>query len=446
MTNELNGVAYKVSATIDTDVTGAQSPNLRIRKAVNTLAIVPKSERISLLARKIYNVMLHYAQRQGVDQPFYRVRLRDIAGGIDFNSNNTEVIKQHLRQMVSTVVEWQSPTTGEGSRWSLSGLVSHADITMERGELMLEWSYARNIKQELLDPQRFAKISLHFQIGLKSTSGLVLYEICSRYVDNPSGLTARQSWKWWWPVLTGSPTNENSVQEYKYFKRDVLKKAINEVTRVTDIDVELIEHKTGRTIKEIQFRIQKKPQPTVAPLHGVAPVDLRVVGAAIKAGISQEKAEKFMDKYGSKAVDAAVKVLNERQTHARLEQVRQPDQFLNALLKSGNFGDRKDEKLPAIKLPDTKSARIALIEKFRARKRIEIEAIFKEMPECEQRDLLVQFENEELPEAMCRIYSQKGVSSSIIRPMFLKYLGHKMWGGTWDHPSDTELLELSLNG
>ena len=35
-----------------------------LRKPVNTLAIVPKSEKITVTARKIYNVMLQYAQKQ----------------------------------------------------------------------------------------------------------------------------------------------------------------------------------------------------------------------------------------------------------------------------------------------------------------------------------------------------------------------------------------------
>ena len=65
-----------------------------LRKPVNTLAIVPKSEKITLTARKIYNVMLHHAQRQGVAQDVYRVQFKAIATGIDFHSNNTEVIKQ----------------------------------------------------------------------------------------------------------------------------------------------------------------------------------------------------------------------------------------------------------------------------------------------------------------------------------------------------------------
>ena len=60
---------------------GLQNAELEylLRKPVNTLAIVPKSEKITLTARKIYNVMLHHAQKQGVAQDIYRVQFKAIA-------------------------------------------------------------------------------------------------------------------------------------------------------------------------------------------------------------------------------------------------------------------------------------------------------------------------------------------------------------------------------
>lgn len=84
-----------------------------LRKPVNTLAIVPtKSSKITVLARKAYNVLLYIAQEQGIEQEVFRAPLQSILRGVDFNSNAREIVKQHLRAMVSTTVEWQSPTAG----------------------------------------------------------------------------------------------------------------------------------------------------------------------------------------------------------------------------------------------------------------------------------------------------------------------------------------------
>jgi hypothetical protein len=124
--------------------------------------------------------------------------------------------------MVSTTVEWQSPTTGEGSSWNVSGLLAHARLSKEQGQVWVEWSYAVNLKQELLEPTVFARLRLEIISQLRSHAGVALYEICTRYKE--VGRTARQSLALVVPVLSGNPPSEKSARlEYRIFKRDTLK-------------------------------------------------------------------------------------------------------------------------------------------------------------------------------------------------------------------------------
>lgn len=419
-----------------------------LRKPVNTLAIVPKSEKITLTARKIYNVMLHHAQRQGVEQDVYRVQFKAIATGIDFHSNNTEVIKQYFRQMATTGVEWQSPTTGEGVRWSVSALIAHAALIRQGNELILEWSYAPNIKQELLDPQRFAKMSLQVQAELNTMPALALYEICCRYVDNPGGLTARQSWAWWRPVLTGSPDSAAAAYlEYKIFNRDVLKKATKKVNEVSDLEIELIEHKQGRAVQDLQFRVRRKVPLRIAQDHAIAPVDLKTVGAAIKAGIPQDRAERLLAKYGAPAIDEALVTMHDRRDQPGREPVRSPEKYLVTLLQSGQFGQAKPPTAaPANKPYDSKVGRLKLIEQFFTQKRAELHAMFHEMSEQEQGQWVARFADEGLPnnDAVRKTFLRKGIASQIVLPVFLKYLGNAVWDEGWDKPTDADLVEVAL--
>jgi hypothetical protein len=419
-----------------------------LRKPVNTLAIVPKSEKITVTARKIYNVMLHYAQRQGVGLDRYQVRLADIATGIDFNSNNTELIKQYFRQMATTGVEWQSPTIGEGARWSVSALIAHADLIQRNGELILEWSYAPNIKQELLDPQRFAKMSLQVQASLNTMASLVLYEICCRYADNPGGLTARQPWSWWRPVLTGAPDSPTSAyQEYKIFNRDVLKKAVKKVNEASDLEIELVEHRAGRSVQDLQFRVKRKAPVLPATDKPIEPVDLKTIGLAIKAGIPQERAEKHLLKYGAKAMEDALRVMNERKNRVNMEPVRSPDKYLATLLQSGQFGEQKPPAAVAPrKVFDTKAERLKLIERYMAMKRAELNEMFQEMPEADQKQWIDRFETEGLPasEVVRKAFRTKGIASPIVRPAFLKFLGNSVWEEGWEKPTDSDLVDVAL--
>lgn len=448
MASSPKSVARRQSALLRREGALARASNgTALKKAVDTLAIVPTKDRISILARKVYNVMMHHAQLQGVDAQIYRVRLREVIQGIDFNSNNTEILKEHLRQMVTTKVEWQSPTKGEGARWGVSALIAHAELTNVGGEVFMEWSYAPNIKQAILDPQRFAKISLTFQAALKSMAALVLYEICSRYVDNPGGVTARQHWTWWRPVLTGAPdTDAGAYQEWKYFKRDVIKGAVAEVNQITDLQIEAIEHRQGRAITDLQFRVARKVQQRL-PLAAIPdPVNLQDIGKAIQAGVPQEKAEKLFAKHGASAFAQGVQALQVRKSKGSLTEVREPAKFLAAVLN--NQGAQIKIVQPTSRTGEEKEARVALLEHYRERKRDEAESLFNEMPAGEQQAVRLNFQSQVIEvsnPALQRAFKSRGLASPMTRALFLKFIASQLFGQGWDLPSDTDLLNHSLS-
>lgn len=302
-----------------------------LRKPVNTLAIVPKSHKITSLGRKSYNVLLHEAQEQGLEKVVFQAPLERIIRGVDFDSHDQALIKKHLRAMVSTTVEWQSPTTGEGSSWNVSGLLAHAKLSKLRGQVWVEWSYAVNLKQELLEPTVFARLSLEIISQLRSHAGIALYEICSRYKD--IGRTSRQAWAWWRPVLSGRPETEKTARlEYRIFKRDTLKPAIAEVNAVTDLEIELVEHKAGRFIDELQFLIRRKPQANLPLRPPNEAVDLSLISRAQSLGIDDQRAEELADCYGMVALRSGLDALERRVASAFPEPLRDPYRYLKTLM------------------------------------------------------------------------------------------------------------------
>lgn len=424
--------------------------DITLKKAVDTLAIIPTNRKISVLARKVYNVMIYYAQQQG-DRETYRVRLRDVVTAIDFNSNNTEVLKEHLRQMVSTKVEWQSPTQGEGARWGVSGLIAHAELINEGGEVLMEWSYAPKLKQAILDPQRYARFSLAMQIGLRSSAALVLYEICSRYVDNPGGVTSKQHWTWWRPVLTGVPDDQCGVyKEWKYFSRDVVKQAVAEVNQITGLKIEPIEFRRGRSVTDLQFKVTRKVQQRLPLLTGLNPIDLNEIGRAIRAGVEQAKAERLLERFGAQAFSSAMSTLETRQLRRELELVKAPSQFLSAILTNTGLKPNDESALKlsgAVQLSKVNSSRVALLEQYREQKKREAEELFAESIDSDRQAITANFESTILPglnAAIQRSYRSRRLDSAIARSQFISHLATTFFGVAWDEPSDTDLLTYSL--
>jgi hypothetical protein len=427
-----------------------------LRKAVNTLAIVPKSARITTLGRKCYNVLLFQAQEQGLDKDVFRAPLDAVVKGLDFDSHDHALIKKHLRAMVSTTVEWQSPTTGEGAAWNVSGLLAHATLVKQRGQVWVEWSYAVNLKQELLEPTVFARLRLEIISQLRTHAGVVLYEICTRYKD--VGRTSRQAWRWWYPVLSGNPPSDKLERlEYRIFKRDTLKPAIAEVNAITDLEIELVEHKQGRFVDQIQFLIGQKKQNVLPLSHSHEPVDLAMVEQAQRLGVSEEMVEALVDAHGQERVVASLVMLAKRAASAFPEPLRDPHRYLRALLQS----DSDKAAVPAATTApaETREALDIGQRELQARRRTRwqmewtrrahercaqaIEALSTDTQRTMEQSLLEALQRRQVHPSIVKRLSTSGWQHPMVRQEMLKHFGEANYGIGWDQPTTDQLLEIA---
>lgn len=423
-------------------------------KPVNTLGWTPKEKKITVLARKSWNVLLHEAQDQGLDKDDFTAPLAKIVKSIDYTSNDIELIKKHLRGMVSTTVEWQSPTTGEGSYWTVCGLLAHAKLSKIRGEIWVEWSYAKNMRQELLEPRVFARLQLPILSQLRSHAGLALYEICARYKD--VGRTARQSWHWWRPVLTGRPDGEQAVKkEYRIFKRDCLRLAIAEVCAVTDLDVELVEYKAGRFISDLQFLIRQKKQPDLPFAVGPQPVDMALITRADRLGISHDQAEGLLEEFGDAALASGLDALQKRVANDFPEPVRDRFRYLKSLMpgEAKKIAVAKEESVAQTNAQSVENlARQAKVqaswmEEWLREKREEMLSEISELSEDTQAELVAQLmqdmELRKVHPSIRKRLQTSGWRHPLVVTEMVRYYAQATHGEAWDKPSADDLLQIA---
>jgi hypothetical protein len=335
----------------------------------------------------------------------------------------------------------------------ISTLIADAEILEDPAtrRVWVEFSFAPKIKKKLLDPVQYARLSLQFQSQLRSSAGLALYEICVRYLTNPSHLTMRETWEWWRPILSGTPDTEagdEAKREYKYFKRDYLRPAIAEVNAVTNIFVELIEHREGRRVAEIQFRVTERKQPMLALDEHPNVFDSTLVDRMVKIGIPLKDAQTLYADSEENRIRSALQMTEQRMRSTSLPPVRSAAALFKDALKKGYAP--QVEALPAVTAPaktngapaDDLKAR--LLSEYSVFRRKEARSLYEEQGESERELARQTFEEDVLPELGTHMrddWRKRGLDSKMGETSFFDWLARKTWG----EPTDGDLLAFTLN-
>jgi hypothetical protein len=318
----------------------------------------------------------------------------------------------------------------------------------------VEFSFAPKIKKKLLDPVQYARLSLQFQSQLRSSAGLALYEICVRYLTNPSHLTMRETWEWWRPILSGTPDTEagdEAKREYKYFKRDYLRPAIAEVNAVTNIFVELIEHREGRRVAEIQFRVTERKQPMLALDEHPNVFDSTLVDRMVKIGIPLKEAQSLYADSEENRIRAALQLTEQRMRSTSLPPVRSAAALFKDALKKGYAPPVETQAAAAPAVGRSAPAAVAgddpkarLLDEYAVYRRREARSLYEEQGDMERELARQSFETDELPGLGAHLrddWRRRGLESKLGDTAFFDWLARKTWG----EPTDGDLLAFTLS-
>jgi hypothetical protein len=351
--------------------------------------------------------------------------------------------------MITTAVQWQSPTAGEGANWGVSGMIAHAEMINTPNGRTLVWSYSPKVRPGILEPFPFARGSLEVQDVLKTHASLALYDIVTRYLTSATGLTPRRHWTWWRPVLSGNGDSVDNAIEFKIFNRDYVKRAINDINRDTAINVELIMHRAGARVFDIQFRATRKKNYTAILKNVNTETGLKEIGRAISLGISQRQAELFFDEHGEHNLSKGLDVLQERTANTSMRPVEKPKDYLETVMlnnaidaESGALIDTQKE------LIIEKQKRIELLERYRSHQLQSAWEMYLESNANDKKELEDQFVMQVIdkgPESTKRFFAQKGFQTASIRSLMKTFLVEHFYGEGWKSPNEEVLLRFALN-
>ncbi|MBU3033899.1 replication initiation protein [Tritonibacter mobilis] len=255
------------------------------------VAAIHISGKLTLLQRKLSNVLLLNAYDTLTSARSHTIDARTLAMMVGYNSNDVDSLRASLRALAETVAEWNMLDEQGHQEWGVSALLSFAKL--KNG--VCEYAYSPALAQKLHDPKIYALINVKIQRNFTSGHGLALYENCYRFVR--TGSTG------WWSLdifrklmgVDGSAYYES----FKHLNAKIIKPAVAEVNKSSDIIIEPQTRKKGRAVSDIRFLIKENPQMAMFQIDDSDGLrNLSVYKALRGQGVSDRLARQWITEHG----------------------------------------------------------------------------------------------------------------------------------------------------
>lgn len=282
--------------------TKESSGDLFLKKHVG---LIHCENKLSLIQRKICNILLFNALDKIDDQDTYEIPIKKLCSLVGYNSNDSKQIKESVKVLISTVMEWnlleddkylnENDYQDDDVIWNASSLLAGASI--RNGTI--KYSYSPQMKSVLSSLDIYGRINLFVQAKFNSAYSLVLYENCVRFKNLEQTS--------WFPLdifraLMG--VHEDKYPEFKVLNRRVISVAVNEINQKSDIYIEPKFRRQERKVTAVQFLIKENEgyKPTFKRLKASQEIDktseLNLLDILIdEFRITKKQADSILSKY-----------------------------------------------------------------------------------------------------------------------------------------------------
>jgi hypothetical protein len=269
-----------------------KSQSLTNRPLKKHVAAIHTDGHLSLLQRKLSNVLLLNAYDALLTQTEHEIDEKTLCVMLGYDSNDRKPLKQSLKALASVHAEWNIlGDNQEEVEWGVSSLLSHAILS--RGKC--RYGYSPALAEKLYNPDIYASINMAIQRKFRSKHALALYENCYRFK------TVRSTG--WWELKTFrrlmGVDDSDYYRQFKHLNAKVIKPTVKEINAVSDIQITPEFKRSGRSITEIRFLIGANPQlPLLDIDDDMAVKGTTVYQRLVASGISHKLAESWIAQHG----------------------------------------------------------------------------------------------------------------------------------------------------
>jgi len=415
-----------------------------LKKAVSAIHAIPaKAEHNqSLNSRRIFDGIIMAVQidcrgreRKLIERirserisPMFEVRISDLARLSGIPGKNYQRIYAELDQLYEMSFKWNIVGEDAQVEWQMeSHFLSVKGVGKGDKLGVIRFALDPSILEIILEPSRWASLSLQAREDLKTSASYALYQNAWRYVGTQAKVTAALPTSVWVELLIGKsryvkedPKHGKIVVNYSDFKRRVLLDAIERVnnSKALSYTLQLKEMRSGNRISKLQFKFIPKQQPSLG-LPLTWPADL--LNVLDNMGYLQRDIEDLAQAHSYEEVAEAIVRLKSAEGRMRGtgKTITAKKGYFEGILRNiagGAVGDELDHDKIQAEVQQQEAQRAAdareerLKESFMDHQKKRFSAWLFELPEPERATLVAQFMGSPEATLPVRQFFDKGLS------------------------------------
>lgn len=410
-----------------------------LNQPMQSVALTPTRGQITRAMNLMWLKIIQEIQHQP-EAPVYKIPVRVLVEFLG-DAKNYDRIKENLRALNAVQVEWNN-ISADVEQWGVSSLLSQAKVTRTGSTTTIEVGLPPDINKGVRELKQFSALNLLMARELKNPAALNLYKIAVAYETNPSRVTNRAPPESWEPQLRGTPRQPGTEFVYKYFKRDTVIPAMAEVNRLTNLTLELIEHREGRTVKEIQFRVTSKNAIDFdgAISEGASRAELDAIAQLKELGVRTIEAKQLLAAYGADRVRRNIEYLNRKKADGT-GKIRSAAAYIKAAVQNDYADAEVIEGEVTLVTPDKRMVKDKQAEhemamqRFRDHRRAEAREAFMEMTRRDSENYWSAYMahlKEKNNQTLLGAATSKELKSKMVQIDFYDWLAERMQGPITD--------------
>jgi plasmid replication initiation protein len=273
---------------------------------IKASAAVHIAHNLSLAQQQVWNYLIKAAESELTTKQEHSIELNQLRTYFG-NTKNDEYLVQTLCGLNIRVLY---NILGKDKKNKTGFLTLLESVEIENG--ICTYAFSKKLIELLDNPTFYAKINLLIQKKFDSKYALFLYELCIDYVGiNQTPTIDLELFRTYMGI------QENEYSEFKAFNSKIIKIALKEINKKSDLLVEVKFVKKDKKVVRIKFLIEKKYQETEN--RNVIPATFDVVSNEIikhlnSLSVSEKDIQKIIQTYPQELILEKINLLKSSKT------------------------------------------------------------------------------------------------------------------------------------